>query len=67
MSSSASTSFSGVHSKMRGWIILNVMAGIAGVSAVVAGTSSIGIKGGSLLALFLLALTLATKAMRGRA
>lgn len=52
---------------MRGWIILNVMVGIAGVSAVVAGTSSIGIKSASVLALLLLALTLATKAMRGRA
>jgi hypothetical protein len=52
---------------MRGWIILNGLVGVCGVSAVAAGiTSSIGIKSLSVLSLLLLGLTLATKTIRGR-
>jgi hypothetical protein len=53
---------------MRGWIILNGLVSVGGVSAVAAGiTSSMGVKGLSVLALLLLALTLMTKTIRGRA
>ena len=53
---------------MRGWIILNGLVSVGGLSAIAAGIStSIGIKSLSVLALVLLALTLATKTIRGRA
>lgn len=52
---------------MRGWIILNGLVSVGGLSAIAAGiASSIGFKSLSVLALVLLALTLATKTIRGR-
>jgi hypothetical protein len=52
---------------MRGWIILNGLVGVSGLSALAAGvTSSIGIKSLSVLSLLLLGLTLVTKTIRGR-
>ena len=62
-----SPGFPGVQETMRGWIILNGLVSIGGLSAIAAGiTSSIGIKSLSVLALVLLTLTLATKTIRGR-
>jgi hypothetical protein len=53
---------------MRGWIILNALISVGALSALAAGiTSSIGIKSLSAVALVLLALTLITKTIRGRA
>jgi hypothetical protein len=53
---------------MRGWIILDGLVGFGGLSAVISGlTSSAGIKSVIVVALSLLALSLMTKAVRGRA
>ena len=52
---------------MRGWIIINFLISAGGLSALASGiTSSIGIKSLSVVALVLLALTVATKTIRGR-